>query len=281
MYLLLVFLWATNGRRIVVFPWYPDTKKVKKIMSTLRRIVLAGLFSAGMCGTAFADSIENFTYSVPVEGYNTTAWSTTFDLETFDTTLGTLNSVSLSITDNLDAMINVTNNTGGSANYTASASVDSLFSTDPDLLSQNPNTFSVSPSSVSVFLSDELSQASGPFNISNGDGGTVEETLTGSNTTSGDPTTFVDQNSNLVFTLSDFESVGPGSLPIYEIVAGTFGCDGPSPSSCSGTAESSTTITVTYDYSPASVAPEPATMALVGGALIGLGLIGKKRFKKY
>ena len=39
------------------------------------------------------------------------------------------------------------------------------------------------------------------------------------------------------------------------------------------------TITVTYDYTTSSGVPEPTTMALMGGALLGLGFLGK-RFKK-
>lgn len=37
---------------------------------------------------------------------------------------------------------------------------------------------------------------------------------------------------------------------------------------------------VTYEYSIASATPEPATMLLMGGALVGLGMFGRKRFKK-
>jgi hypothetical protein len=42
------------------------------------------------------------------------------------------------------------------------------------------------------------------------------------------------------------------------------------------TTTTSGTFEVIYDYTTPSSTPEPATMALMGGALIGLGLIGKR-----
>jgi len=38
----------------------------------------------------------------------------------------------------------------------------------------------------------------------------------------------------------------------------------------------SLSATITYDYTIPSGTPEPATPALMGGALIGLGLLGKR-----
>lgn len=68
---------------------------------------------------------------------------------------------------------------------------------------------------------------------------------------------------NLGFTTTTFQSfIGGGGLDANTQATQATG-----------------TVTVIYDYTIPSGTPEPATMALMGGALIGLGLIGK-RLKK-
>jgi hypothetical protein len=40
-------------------------------------------------------------------------------------------------------------------------------------------------------------------------------------------------------------------------------------------------VAITFDYTVPGTTPEPASLVLMGGALIGLGLLGKKRYSKH
>ncbi len=62
---------------------------------------------------------------------------------------------------------------------------------------------------------------------------------------------------------------------------GTFGVSGNNSASVTATDLGVGTESVTYNYStPSSTTPEPGTTTLLGSALVGIGLLARKRFKK-
>ena len=91
---------------------------------------------------------------------------------------------------------------------------------------------------------------------------------------------FANANSGALSVLSaDF---GAYEAPISFVVTtntGLFDSFGGGNVTVTQVTDDNLSATVTYDYTIPSGTPEPTTMALMGGALVGLGLLGK-RFKK-
>ena len=103
-------------------------------------------------------------------------------------------------------------------------------------------------------------------------GGTSGKTYTGLTATTSTSATYTTGAEMGVFT-------GPGTVAFNLAANGasTAGGSGNLVTQFADTARS--TVTITYTYS-ASGAPEPATMAMLGSALIGLGVLGRKRFAR-
>src|SRR5947209_6323596 len=104
-------------------------------MRTLRAIFMGAALAVMASGLASADSIILPVQTVPSTN---TQWAHTYTFDTFDSTLGTLTGISLTITDAFSGTVTVTNSSTASAsNFRGSLQTESWFSTNAALLTQN------------------------------------------------------------------------------------------------------------------------------------------------
>jgi hypothetical protein len=226
--------------------------------------VLAALGAGSMfAGTisysdTFGPSVTDYTHILSLQDWNPALFPG-------QTLTGVV--VKFSVTDDIS---NITmSNTSASAqtNFTIKASSDTYFSGAPENL-WSPT----SPLTLTLFNSGIISL---------GNNGVVCPIATPSLTCSN-----VSYNPNSVTGTSSYTGI---NLGLYQGI-GTFGITGQTiaGTTFSGgggninllqTTNATMNATVTYTYA-ASQAPEPATMSLFGGALLGIGFFARKRAKK-
>jgi hypothetical protein len=221
------------------------TKRMSLTLATLVGIGLA-------IGQGAGAQVIVQTFTVPLQPVPI---NTNFTLNLFDTTLGTLDSVTVALSTSITATVDVFNS-GGTQSFTNATATVPITLTAPDAITATA-TAVAGPISGTV---------TGPFT-------TFPGITANANNTQNVP--------NVDFSF--YEGVGPLTAPVnVSSTFGTFSGTGPPNGTMGfgGQASASASITVTYLYQPAGTIPEPgATTFLAAGVLGSLGMVIRRRRK--
>jgi hypothetical protein len=200
----------------------------------------------GPPGMATADVMESFSHTTPDQ---TIPFTDTFQLPLFDTNLGTLTGVTLSLATHGTAEVDIINNNAGTEPFTGATASFMVTGTGPD------------GSSI------PLSLTAGPFD------GTADPG------TSAFPGLTTTGSGNSVIPSANFGTYeGPGFMTASFSTAtngGSYAGNANEGVFFGGSAVVGGTLTVTYSYIAA--VPEPASILLAGLGCVGLMVIIRRR----
>jgi hypothetical protein len=216
------------------------------------KFLLAIAWMIGVSGVAHADTVETFSHTTPTQSV---PFMDTFLLDGFNTSLGTLDGITITLDATGTAEVDVFNAVGSPESFTGAKATLPISLTGPAGVT------------TAVVLS------AGPLS---------GIAAVGFNTFPGLPDSVTSSVSVLPADFVSYEGLGLIVSVIINAGNGTSGLGTYTGSSVPGvffggssTAGAVTTVSYAYDPSTTTI-PEPATMSLLGGALLGISFFLKR-----
>jgi hypothetical protein len=238
-------------------------------MLNTRRILIAFASVSLMCGVASANSLtETFTLSGTATSPTLTDFSGLLSAPQFNSSIAVLQSVEIDITSNMSTDLQIINNDTSNSSGTAHTQLQIYVQDAGNML--NGGTFSTGAGTLAYCagLGGGNPGCIGGYSYSIG-GGTSKD--------SGAITSSATQDYTYVLNTILSEFTGAGNITLHtNTLTGTVLANTGGNTNAFQTTFANVTGQVIYTYN--SSAPEPATLFLMGSALVGVGVL-RKRFK--